>query len=665
MGLGGFVLVLLAGALASSDLLEKHQPRQTLTCSQGLDECTADESFRVESLDSGPVEVTGLDVKAVLCCKKDEKCKACLLISVRLRILDNEEISGGQLREDADEDEDDGEHVSAAVTVCYYSGPNLPRYKVISFRVTPAAHKNREHKLTVVEYEGVFLGSSVNVRVRSFNRSATFPPRREVCPSAEVEECEECRTPRVIPVTDEQRGVVNLTVADEDAGQFQLLQMCVKRGEKGLCLQSSSSVPLHAVTPCMCFEVWMEGSSCRSTFCPFTEKEEFRENVLRNMFLSVGHSKTNEGRPVLSWNLTAPCRLEAEVWPCRMGAGSGQGCSEVPGFRVQHNESSQWWEDSATLWTTGSFVDIGSKNRFLHCVMFEVDGKIFGPLCQHDTHRQHWSVPILATLLFLSLVGVAVCFLRSRLRGCVSDWERSHCSAEACSEVLLLHASGADVVEAGLVCQLGAELSQLGFGVSLDLWSQAELSTLGPGPWLHSKLSLLQRRRGKALLVLSGSALDTAQACWDSWIGEKKAGPEGAKKDQTAWDKPSPCFSDVFGSALSCVFSAHLKGGAAERFVLVHFDSQKLVNGGKVMPILFQGLELYNLPSESRQLLAELCPERPESFSMRIKRLLWLRRASRKLTKGLKNSGERLRPHAKPVLTQVEILEEETLPLHM
>ncbi|KAL6464272.1 hypothetical protein MHYP_G00265890 [Metynnis hypsauchen] len=148
MGLGGSCWFYWLRALASSDLLEKHQPRQTLTCSQGLAECTADESFRVEPLDSGPVDVTGLDVKAALCCKTNEKCKACLLISVRLRIPDNEEISGGQLGEDADEDKDNGEHISAAVTVCYYSGPSLPRYKVISFRVTPAAHKSQEHEVS-------------------------------------------------------------------------------------------------------------------------------------------------------------------------------------------------------------------------------------------------------------------------------------------------------------------------------------------------------------------------------------------------------------------------------------------------------------------------------------------------------------------------------------
>uniref|UniRef100_A0AAR2LSQ2 SEFIR domain-containing protein n=1 Tax=Pygocentrus nattereri TaxID=42514 RepID=A0AAR2LSQ2_PYGNA len=401
-----------------------------------------------------------------------------------------------------------------------------------------------------------------------------------------------CRSaPRVVAVTDEQRGVVNLTVADEDTGQLQLLQMCVKRGEQGLCLVgdlfvwscfSSQTKELHGLAELS--QPWStdlggfyHSPGAAVYYSAFLPHAEFRGNVLRNTSLSVVHSKTNEGRPALSWNLAAPCRLEAEVWPCRMDAGSGQGCGEVLGFRVKRNESSQWWENNATLW--------------------------------------------------------------------VSTVNTAHIQTRG--EVLLLHASGADVLEAGLVCQLGTELSELGFGVSLDLWSQAELSSLGPGPWLHSKLGLLQRRRGKALLVLSGSALDTAQACWDTWC------------------KPTPCFSDVFGSALSCIFSAHLKGGTAERFVLVHFDSQKLINGGRAMPMLFQGLELYSLPSESRQLLAELCPEQPESFSMRIKKLLWLRRASRHLTKGLKNSGKRLWPQAQSVLTQVEILEEETLPLHM
>ncbi|KAI4888782.1 hypothetical protein NFI96_021603 [Prochilodus magdalenae] len=946
MGFGGLVLVLLAGALASSHLLDKHQPTRNLTCSQGLDQCRVEtREFQPEPLNAGPVEVSGLDVKAALCCK-DQKCSACLLITVRLKILDEEEVSGEQLEdEDKEDDEDDGERLSgASVTVCFYSGPNLPNYKVISFKVTPAARQNPGNaQLTLVEYRDVFLGSTVNVTVRSLNRTVTLPRPKEA--------------PRVLPVFGREKGVVELKVAEEDAGQAEPLRICVKRGPEGMCQKSSTVIPLHTVTPCMCIEAWVEGSMSRSASCPFAEYQEFRENVWRNMSLSVGHSETNDGRPMLRWTLSAPCRVKAEVWPCRIGVGSGQSCREVDGFRQRCNGSSNWREDSATLWTSGEFVDVSSENLLLHCVMFQAEGRTFGPVCQHDTQRGRWSVLVLMALLVFILVGVAVCFLRNRLRGvlatdeqsrtgqdrtgqdragqgragqgrtgqgrtgqgrtgqgrtgqdrtgqgrtgqgragqgrtgqgragqgrtgqgragqgrtgqgragqdragqgragqgrtgqgrtgqgragqgrtgqdragqgragqgragqsrteqgragqdraeqgrtgqgragqgragqdrtgqdragqsrtgqsrteqgrteqdragqdragqdrtgqdrtgqsrtgqdrtgqsrteqdrtgqdragqgragqgrteqdragqdrtgqdrtgqgrtgqgragqdrtgqgrtgqgrtgqdscCVSDWETSHSPGGARGEVLLLHASGSDVAEAALVCRLGVELSELGFAVSLDLWSQAELSSLGPGPWLHSKLDLLQRRGGKALLVLSDSALGAAQACWDGWSGEttRAAGPPPAKMDRTAWDKPSPCLSDVFGSALSYVFSMYQKGGATEHFVLVHLDSRKLLNGERAMPLLFQGLQLYTLPSESRQLLGQLCPERQESFSMRLKRLLWLRRASGRLTKGLKDAGKGSRPHSQSVLTQVEILEEERLPLHV
>ncbi|XP_072521701.1 interleukin-17 receptor C isoform X2 [Salminus brasiliensis] len=643
MGFWGSVLILLAGTVASSALLESHHPTQDIICSEGLDKCNKEEgSFLVQQVDFGPVEVSGVDVKPFLCCR-DQKCEACLLITIQLQILNEEESSGAESAEGEDEDD-------AGITVRYYSGPNLPQYRRISFTVTTAARRNRANaELRVVEYRDVFLGSRVNVTVNSFNLSVTLPPLSEVCPYADLEEC---KTPRVIPLIDRLKKVVELKVVDEDVTHPEPLHICVKRGLMGTCWKSQSSIPLHTITSCMCFEAWTNGS--RTAHCPFSKSEEFRENAVRNVSLSVGHTKSNEGRPVLSWTLSAPCRLEAEVWPCRMGAGSGSDCKEVPGFRVQRNKSSKWSENNTVLWTSGAFEDFSSERHFLHCVMFKVDGRISDPVCQHDTHRGRWSMPVLVMLLLFCLVGIGVCLLRRRFRGCVSDWEKTHHSGEAGGEVLLLHACGTDP---GSVCALAVQLSELGFGVCLDLWSQKEVGSWGPGPWFHSKLTQLQKHGGKALVVLSDSALDMAEACWDSWTGEGA----GVGKQGKADNRTPPCFSDVFGSALNCIFSAHLKGGAAEHFTLVHFDSQGLVK--KDMPELFRGLELYDLPSESHQLLAQLCPERPGSISMRLKRLLWLRTASRRLTKGLKSSGKGLRPHADSVLTQEETLEEETLPL--
>lgn len=77
---------------------------------------------------------------------------------------------------------------------------------------------------------------------------------------------------------------------------------------------------------------------------------EFSRNAARNMSLSVAHSETNEGRPALSWNMSAPCRLEAEVWPCQMAVTLGGGCTEVPGFR--RNISSGWEENISMVWVS-------------------------------------------------------------------------------------------------------------------------------------------------------------------------------------------------------------------------------------------------------------------------------------------------------------------------
>lgn len=71
---------------------------------------------------------------------------------------------------------------------------------------------------------------------------------------------------------------------------------------------------------------------------------------MKNVSLSVGHSETNEGRPALNWNVSAPCKLEVEVWPCQMAVHVGGGCREVPGFRK--TISTGWNENISTLWVS-------------------------------------------------------------------------------------------------------------------------------------------------------------------------------------------------------------------------------------------------------------------------------------------------------------------------
>ncbi|GAA6067846.1 uncharacterized protein il17rc, partial [Tachysurus ichikawai] len=180
----------------------------------------------------------------------------------------------------------------------------------------------------------------------------------------------------------------------------------------------------------------------------------------------------------------------------------------------------------------------------------------------------------------------------------------------------------------------------------------ADVSKLGPTPWLHSRLQHVQKSGGKTLVLLSHDAVHRAEAHSKSWsCGSNK---EDGKKS-----------NDVFSSALSSLFSARLQGGAVEHFALVQLESEALE-----LPELFQGLKLYQLPSESQRLLTDLQTRSLESFGARLKRFLWTWRASARLEKRLRNCGKEQRTPTESTLTHVKSLsvekdiEEETLPLN-
>ncbi|MCI4389935.1 hypothetical protein PGIGA_G00116800 [Pangasianodon gigas] len=644
------LFLMLVGVFLCAADLKKYDSQDTITCSQGLKRCRViNKNYVVPPRDFGPVEVLAFNVEPALCLKATQTYGACLRIRIQLRILPDDDVSG-----ETPEDSDD-EDRAAAITLFYVSAPNLMSCKRIDFIVKSDARKNQEKsEVMVVVYEGVFLGSSVNVTVNRMSQVVHIPQHISVCPSPHIEEC---KTPRIFPKIDEYRGVVELKAELEE-----LLLMCMKRKGMASCWPSNWTIPLHAVTHCMCFQAWRKNTenekSSRSEICPFENHKGIRRNAVKNVSLSVRHSETNEGRPALSWNMSAPCRLEAEVWPCQMAVSLGGGCWEVPGFR--QNISTGWEENISTVWTSGAFLDVRTTNNLLPCVMFKVDGEMFGPVCERYAHRGRWICLVFVMLLVFILLAVGVFVFRYKLKEWLSNSNPKHQSRGLHGEVLLVHSSGSDSSLSDTVCWFATCLSELGFSVSLDLWNQAAVSAVGPTPWLHSRLQHVQKHGGKTLLLLSHDAVLRARACYESWSGVLNK--EDVKAISTSW----LWNSDVFSSALSSLFSAHLKGGAAEHFALVQLESEAFD-----MPELFQGLRLYQLPSESQCLLADLHTGHPGSVGTRLKRFLWTWRASARLKKRLRNCEKERRSRTESTLTQVDSLsmekemEEETLPLHI
>lgn len=192
-----------------------------------------------------------------------------------------------------------------------------------------------------------------------------------------------------------------------------------------------------------------------------------------------------------------------------------------------------------------------------------------------------------------------------------------------------------------LMSHLGSSLQALGFSVSLDLWSQAELSVLGPVPWLHSRLNRLQRQGGKVVLVLTQAAWIRAEEwgvrSWERNTPKERNRDMEEEKGGRSCAASSPCV-DVFTASLSCILADYLQGRAGERFMLVQFESlpPEPPGGFRPLPELFRGLHVYSLPSQSLGFLTELAGARQmATASARRKRAGGLRMASRALARGL------------------------------
>lgn len=206
---------------------------------------------------------------------------------------------------------------------------------------------------------------------------------------------------------------------------------------------------------------------------------------------------------------------------------------------------------------------------------------------------------------------------------------------------MLLYPPDDDQALPEVMCHLGSSLQALGFSVSLDLWSQAELSLLGPVPWLHSRLDQLKRQGGKVVLVLTRATWVKAEE-WGARSWERRTSMEksrdGEKEEAGRSDAASSRCVDVFSASLSCILADYLQGRAGERFMLVQFESlpPEPPGGFRTLPELFRGLHVYSLPSQSLGFLTELAGARQmATASARRKRAGGLRVASRALARGL------------------------------
>ncbi|XP_067341676.1 uncharacterized protein [Channa argus] len=544
-----------------------------IICSQGLSLLTViDVSFPIPENEA--VEVQKLTPYFRLCCKHKAACTLCLVVDAELYVHMDKDMEG----EGSGPDEDDS--AEASVTLCYKTPSTLPTCKKVEFMVNEAAFPLQKMSMLITEPRDVFFSSHVIVfssQSLNLTQQVVAPSLNEVC-TQEEEHVEECQNvPTLSHVVYQESSWVELHFTGRNKS---LVSLCIQNEQSGTC------------------QVWdKDRSSRRLSICPFKNEgtavnvsfsKLIQGNVWHNVSVSVGYGRMNNHGPMLGWNLSAPCRLEGDVWPCHQE----HSCRELQGYR-QQLENSTWTQNSKGLWETkGVFEDINLQ--LSPCVMVHVKGMghDLGPFCLHHTVRWRWSLLLVAVMLLFCFTVLVVYFPNDFLKSAKSCFQGRFMKIIRKGHVVLLSPPDADDGLSESICQLGSLLRNQGFSVSVDQSSRKQQCTLGPLPWLHSQLMELDSLGGRVVLVLT----QRASARTVEWTHEHPL--------VTGLSQMKSPYSDMFTACLCIIQAEKQLGRAGERFVLVKFDPSPL--GDRSLPELLQGLPLFQLPSQNQALLSEL-----------------------------------------------------------
>uniref|UniRef100_A0A3B1IJI3 SEFIR domain-containing protein n=1 Tax=Astyanax mexicanus TaxID=7994 RepID=A0A3B1IJI3_ASTMX len=618
------VLILHSSLTAARKLQTIEFSEKTeLTCGQGLTDCKINRGNDCVCHDDS-VLVRGLAAEAVLC-----HSHPCLKIHINFT-FEGSQVGSGLSSEAINEDErgemKEEEHgsslgllspaaASASLEVCYIS-PEFSGSKNITFTLDLSADQATQMwvslvvKLTAVRFGSVFTVFTAN---QSFRKDITLPSIDTVC--SQGLDVPLCNVPILRRETNHTSGMVKLHVDTAGRDSLNELLACQTMEKDGECLQiewkdNPLIIPMSSVAPCLCFQVWWKKGGLRNNYCPF-----LNDTVLSGANISVSVVEQRETQDevyrhstALVWNITAPCRLQAELQLCKRTSGSG--CHEIHGkSKMRHHPK---WKNHNRHWEfVGEFTEVERHPSV--CVQINVKGLEghFKPVCPFEVRRAHWSFVLLVCVVLLCLTILGVYAVQGALKGWVFRWLKVDeiRGAVGGSHVVLLYPPDAGSSLTELVCRLASSLSSLGFSVSLDLWSHSELSALGPVPWLHSRLDQVQRQGGKVVLVLTQAAWARSEE-WGRHAGAKRMETQKEEEEEEDSDHSatvSPC-SDVFSASLSCILADYLQGRAGERFVLIQFEAQPAGSpgAGELLPELFRGLSLFSLPSQSLGFLTEL-----------------------------------------------------------
>lgn len=621
--------------LTSTTAQEKDIPG--LTCGKGLSDCRTSKVFYSATAPDpyGSLYITRLQLNATYS-RHANYCEPLLQIELSLK-------ADVDYEKDLSEGSGDNGNDEALVKVCLSTPDPQSLCWIVQFTwayINPS-FTYKFLLMTKVNFETPVVVTAESKEIYIV-QNITIPAPKEVCPIKQFNSLIEHTVPR-LHLNDTENVTVLLQLQTIPSKQKKVFWQMSWDGIHGQPLgwpigESQIVISSDLIAPCLCFLVWLEGENMKGKYCPFKNKTDIQNKMLHNMSVTMVESKLRSRKTGLSWNVTSPCKVQAEVQLCKKDVAGGQ-CEAVTGSKNRLS-SAGWIAGDGVHWQTGEFF-LTPHPRL--CVQVKPDWMDFfsEPQCPFETDRVRWIVPLVFGFILICLAAIGVYLIQGILKGYVWKWLKDEDvkGAVGGGHVMLLYPpDDEDKRLPELLCHLGSSLQALGFTVSLDLWSQGELSALGPVPWLHSRLDRLKRQGGKVVLVLTQTTWTRAEE-WGALSCEKsKLNIRGMEEDSAGSYPESSRHMDVFGASLSCILADYLQGRAGERFMLVQFESLPLAppGGYRPLPRLFCGLHVYSLPSQSLGFLTELAgSKQTASSSARRKRAGGLRMASRAFAKRL------------------------------
>ncbi|XP_028302497.1 uncharacterized protein LOC114463260 isoform X2 [Gouania willdenowi] len=532
---------------------------------------------------------------------------------------------------------------NASVTVCY-SIAMMPVCKKVEFTVE---HKSLQHQnkaevsLVITQPNGFPFSSQVLVYpakqtpANHLLQKVITPSLNEVCSQQLQKYVPQCRVPVVRFVAKPEMNHVELQIGRNDS----LPSMCVQYEKNGNCQGwNKTIIPQYSVTLCMCFQVWDEDILGRSLhLCPF-HKTDFlnisQRNMRDNVTVSLHLRRIKDFSQILLWNVSAPCRLEGEVWLCH----SHSSCMR---FNVPKQQlvNGTWKQDHKGFWVrTGEFENI-DEDLLSPCLMIRVKAAEhdFGPFCITHPDRGHWALLVVGGLLLICVIAIMFYIFHDLVKKWAWSWHRGGL-VKICRKghVVLLSPPDPDDGVSESICQLGSSLLSLGFSVAVDQWSRKQQCMMGPLPWLYAQLLKMDSVGGKVVLILNHRALERCEG-WTTL----STNFELEEKAKELPHMRSP-YADTFTASMILIQAEKQLDGARGRFLLVKFRShqEQAHSSDMGLPELLQGLPLFHLPSQTRCFINELTMVKPRRESRRK----WTRKKRKTYTARAKEIKKTVNP---------------------